>query len=332
MLKDHPAYRSLPLPSNAPFKLGPSPGRNWGAFATMNISVGTRVLSEKPLFVIHKPHEFITEHDVRDALQKLTINDRKQFKQIQLESGTPPFVLQDTFAENCFCLPKAGHAYGLFPLMSRFNHSCVPNAKIPKTHMGQETISIYAVRDIKAGEEITFCYNPDFEGRRTVQRHMALRFKCDCVACLPGTRFHQLSELRRNLIRGLLFLTRGADPPTMEDMQSSPIITDLKMRREAAEFAIPLTSRFVYGLLTMCLLEDEGLLDHLMRGRIEAVIASQVKWFDTPENKRLAEAAMKTQSVRRRLEIALPMWGKPDIADKVLPDVLRTLMGVVLWF
>lgn len=134
------------------------------------------------------------------------------------------------------------------------------------------------------------------------------------------------------MIRGLLYLTRGADPPSMEDLQSSPIITDPKLRKKAQDFGIPLTTRFVYGLLTMFLLEEEGLLDHLMRDRIEPMIARQVAWFDTPENRKIAEAAMKAGSIRKSVEIAFLFWGKYDIADEVTPGVLRTLMGVVLWF
>lgn len=47
-------------------------------------------------------------------------------------------------------------AQGLFILLSRFNHSCIPNASM---RMGKgDSISCVAIKDIRPDEEITFCY------------------------------------------------------------------------------------------------------------------------------------------------------------------------------
>src|SRR5947207_818289 len=60
-----------------------------------------------------------------------------------------------------------------FLLHSRFNHSCIPNSKVPD--ISGEIIAMFATRDIVAGEEITFCYNSDFECRAKHARHQELR-------------------------------------------------------------------------------------------------------------------------------------------------------------
>ena len=73
------AYRSLHVPSDAPFELKPSSGKGWSAFATRRIERGAMILREKPLFVIRKPHEEITEEDVWAAFQQLIPSEKQQF-------------------------------------------------------------------------------------------------------------------------------------------------------------------------------------------------------------------------------------------------------------
>jgi hypothetical protein len=43
-------------------------------------------------------------------------------------------------------------------------------------------------------------------------------------ACIPGSLFHQLGDMRRTLIRGLNFLPTGADPIGQRLKSTSPII------------------------------------------------------------------------------------------------------------
>lgn len=47
--------------------------------------------------------------------------------------------------------------------------------------------------------------------RQGTERHDMLQFICRCKAYMPGTGFHTLSELRRRLMRGLMFLVFGRD-------------------------------------------------------------------------------------------------------------------------
>jgi hypothetical protein len=57
-------------------EMKPSPGKGWGAFATRRIERGAMILREKPLFVIRKPHEEITEEDVWAAFQQLIPSEK----------------------------------------------------------------------------------------------------------------------------------------------------------------------------------------------------------------------------------------------------------------
>jgi hypothetical protein len=66
------AYHSTHIPHDAPFRLGVLSGKGWGAFATRRIPKGDKILQEKPLFVIRKPHWMIEERDIVAAYHSLT--------------------------------------------------------------------------------------------------------------------------------------------------------------------------------------------------------------------------------------------------------------------
>ncbi|EED22476.1 hypothetical protein TSTA_059740 [Talaromyces stipitatus ATCC 10500] len=148
MFQGHP-YHSLQVPSDEPFKLKPSPGKGWGAFATRRIERGSIIFTEKPLFVIRKPHTEITEGDVWAAFQQLSPSEKEQFLCLR-DNGSRSFTyMEEAFAENSFAISrdnslrsKGTSIHGLFLLHSRFNHSCIPNSKIPNTD--QEIITSFA--------------------------------------------------------------------------------------------------------------------------------------------------------------------------------------------
>ena len=82
---------------------------------------------------------------------------------------------------------------GIFPSLSRFNHSCVPSAEFRwNEKLFQQEIR--AIRDIVPGEEITLCYfTVEVMEQSKVDRQKYLEghygFTCDCQACsLEGKR------------------------------------------------------------------------------------------------------------------------------------------------
>ncbi|KAJ5963422.1 uncharacterized protein N7479_003298 [Penicillium vulpinum] len=327
MSTGHP-YRSLRVPDKVPFELRPSPGKGWGAFATRRIARGSRILSEKPIFIIRRPHTEITDDHVTIAFKKLLPKQKAQFLLLH-DNGAKRFTsMNEAFAENSFNIANSDRnepeAHGLFPLHSRFNHSCIPNAKIP--NVTGEVISSFATKDIHAGEEINFCYNTDFECRTRYERHQALRFTCQCMACLPGTSFRRLSDIRRRLIRGLQYLTRGVDLDRNGQKQTShPIIVDSKLRMMAETFSIPLSSRWIYALLTIFFLEEEGLLDDFMEARLRPSLTKTVQFFKSESNQSIVRKAMQQNTWLKKLQVGFKLYGREDAVDYELTLALRRL-------
>lgn len=94
------------------------------------------ILREKPLFVIRKPGEEITEEDVWTAFQQLVPSDKQQFLYLRDNASRPFTHMTQACAENSFAISNSITAqandppiHGLFLLHSRFNHSCIPNSR-----------------------------------------------------------------------------------------------------------------------------------------------------------------------------------------------------------
>jgi hypothetical protein len=285
------------------------------------------ILREKPLFVIRKPPEEITEHELWAVFHQLAPREKQQFMCLRDNASRPFSSMTDALAENSFRISKSPPAHGMFLLHSRFNHSCIPNSKIPET--STETIQSFAIRDIVPGEEITFCYNTDFEYRTARDRHRELRFMCDCRACLIGTPFQQLSDMRRTLIRGLQYLMRGVDLDGQRH-GSSPIIVDRNLKRVAEDLSIPISSRLIYQLLTMILVDDEGLLDDFRLERMKPGILPVSKWFRTDSNVTIARRAIAQETWLGKFCVASTLFGRGDEADADVAMALRLRHGLFM--
>ncbi|XWW99673.1 hypothetical protein V2A60_007684 [Cordyceps javanica] len=164
-----------------------------------------------------------------------------------------PFTIEPAFAENSFNISdNTSPARGFFVLHSRFNHSCLPNCKIPDS-IQNNTIISFATRSINVGEELFLCYEPDFEARTAANRSSILGFTCCCQAYLPGSSFQQYSDLRRRLVRGLNYLIQGVDLDGKKQIRGRPLIVDLDLKQTAERRQLKLSSLFFYNLLTMAL-------------------------------------------------------------------------------
>ncbi|KAI0529789.1 hypothetical protein GGR58DRAFT_495665 [Xylaria digitata] len=322
----HHPYRTLQVPSDAPFELRPSLGKGWGAFTTRRIERGTLILREKPLFVIRKPHEEITEADLWTRFQQLAPEEKQQFLCLRDNASGHFASLELAFAENSFAISKSPEAHGLFLLHSRFNHSCIPNTKLPDSF--KEIAQSYATRNIVAGEEITICYNSDFECRTRSDRHQSLRFVCDCKACITGTPFQQLSDMRRTLIRGLQYLTLGVDINGQRQSSASPLIFDFELKDAAENMSIPLFARLIYNLLAIYLLEEEGLLDDFMVERLLPGTSLVSALFKTESNARISRLSMAQDTWLGKFCVACQLYGRKDVADHECAVILRTLRGL----
>ncbi|KAI0117005.1 hypothetical protein F4814DRAFT_414855 [Daldinia grandis] len=94
--------------------------------------------------------------------------------------------------------PDGKYGSGIFSLYTRINHSCVPNA-YNSWNPTLERLTIHAIHDIKAGEQIFVDYIGNTcrtRKQRGVSLHIAWGITCNCAACTDDT----LDQLRYRML------------------------------------------------------------------------------------------------------------------------------------
>ncbi|KAH9208603.1 hypothetical protein DL95DRAFT_395098 [Leptodontidium sp. 2 PMI_412] len=161
------------------------PGKGKGIIVTQNITPGTLLLSEAPLIKTDVVQSLTTaEQDLENALGKLSISEQENFR--TLHTNFPENTeekLIGIIRSNAYPLGPDTEVGGLFADIARINHSCLPNTVQHWDELlGKQTI--YAVRPIANGEEITTCYQP---GGTSSKRKEILKeffkFDCTCELC-----------------------------------------------------------------------------------------------------------------------------------------------------
>ncbi|KAJ5374871.1 hypothetical protein N7517_006877 [Penicillium concentricum] len=196
MVSANPISKLNPL-----YEIQPVPGKGQGLVARFNIVKGQLIISEKPLFTTSNVTSAITmEKQIAIELRKLPKDAQRQFLSLHNNfPGKQPFSgIVRTNALPCGAESSIG---GIYPTISRINHSCLPNA-----HNSWDSASghenIYAVRFIRAGDEVTIPYDhggPSDERRSHLKD--AFGFDCDCRTCSRQPEELQQSDERRRQIQ-----------------------------------------------------------------------------------------------------------------------------------
>ncbi|KAJ7176606.1 SET domain-containing protein [Mycena filopes] len=152
------------------------------------------VADTKPLFVLRESNGLneITR-DVHSAAERLSASALLQL--LSLHSSYGGDILVSTYRTNA--LPD-----GLCIVASRFNHSCLPNARY-SFHTPTKSIRIFALTDIAPGEELRVSYlasrNVYGSTRAERQRRFlaSFNFVCVCPACSLTGAALEASDARR---------------------------------------------------------------------------------------------------------------------------------------
>jgi hypothetical protein len=196
------------------YKVTKIEGKGLGCVAISDIKKGSLILSEKLQLCVKTEekegssmwiksllksfyqmskadqHEYMTLHNKFNNIQNFqNSEDIQKIENSKLEIGK---IEQDPekaekILEICGIYSTNSFEEGFCFKMSRFNHSCQPNASSINVN-GQEWSELRAIENIKAGKEINFSYLSKFAGfRNTKYRRQKLLkkwgFFCSCDLC-----------------------------------------------------------------------------------------------------------------------------------------------------
>lgn len=232
------------------------------------------ILTEKPLFVVPNSNSKIFSagyagyEDYANVLLGMTSAEKDQAKLLlppgedMLNPSSLRLIHVANWIRNDPYRPPSSPSDGCYALYARLNHSCVPNCIGWSTPTGQHDAlvpgaSIVATRSIDTGDEIVISYHSNRLNTMTMrERSKLLRFTCTCQVC-SGTASQRLcSDLRRRLLRGVIYLMQGHDEKHMTEQQPQlPLIVDpaLKLRAERGEHKPSMSFVYAALMLAACL-------------------------------------------------------------------------------
>ncbi|GAA6030660.1 hypothetical protein JCM8097_006259 [Rhodosporidiobolus ruineniae] len=255
-------------PHNPLFEVRPTRNGWLGAFASTDIPQGTLVLDDKPLFTLDAPlqaylfsraqsgqsggptpiegddedeeppktlEEFL-DKAIRTNLRWRTEDQRKQFWELANTRGAPEAY--GIFTTNA--VQTRDETGGLFLWLSRFNSSCRPTLSRPAWDSSSGSTKLYALRDISAGEELTWTYlnvTYEFEGAeaRKAEMFRVFEFECACDACAGvgmSEEERKASERRLLQLRRLKEQLKGTEEDEDSEARAATLRRMAKLSRE----------------------------------------------------------------------------------------------------
>ena len=177
----------------AGYKIANAGDKGLGAFALQVFRRGDLIIEEAPLFKIRKQDDGgpIDLQSVAAAIDRLPSEEVQKYVSLKnthaaAEGGrydNPFFGIYSTNAHQM----DSDHS-GIFLEVSRFNHSCSPNARY-SWNPDIKRMRVYALRDIACGDEIFVSYlaSRSVYGSSREERQTGLMkkymFTCACTAC-----------------------------------------------------------------------------------------------------------------------------------------------------
>ncbi|KAG5651531.1 hypothetical protein H0H81_008293 [Sphagnurus paluster] len=212
-LPNFPSPMLSPPPSAPrPYVVQPAPGMGKGVFANMDFKPGSLIMCERPLAIFPAmipcgidgtPHPQISFKAFVEWMQP---EYRKVFCGLYNCKSTAKDDLLGIVNTNCIYVGRLPGSYnGLYGAvgieLSRFNHSCTPNAQ-ERWDLQSMSFHVRALRPIKKGEQIFISYCSLLRSRTERQQELSQKygFKCACECCSLPPKDSARSDARRGAL------------------------------------------------------------------------------------------------------------------------------------
>ncbi|KAJ3502509.1 hypothetical protein NMY22_g18559 [Coprinellus aureogranulatus] len=236
----------LPSPTVAltdldpPYEVLSTPHKGFGMFAKRPIPKGSLILIEHPACIIpgFASDDLTTEdyEKVGRSIPPEVYAEVEKMANCRTKEECPT-TIEGVARTNALTLglefppgfdkvdprPVARHYGGLFLKIGRCNHSCGPNAAW-KWDFPSLSSTLFALRDIRAGDEICHTYVNPLQSREERWKKLKpdYRFECDCPWCTLPTPEAQAESDRNREYVGMYLQTR----PTYSKWSVDPCLPD----------------------------------------------------------------------------------------------------------
>jgi hypothetical protein len=191
------------------------PAKGKGIVAIKDIPEGTRILCEEPVITLP---DGLPEYELLSRIhrQVAALDDYKLKVFLSMHNihtyGNAAERYLGIFKTNALPIEVEDNDGGIFLEACRINHACDNNAQ-KSWNRNIKRHTVHALRDIKAGEEITIYYLAAHTGRKNRQMKLQMKFDfiCSCRLCsLPSAESKQCdARLERILELGSIIDRHG---------------------------------------------------------------------------------------------------------------------------
>lgn len=193
------------------YKIASAGDKGLGAFALQMFRRGDLIIAEAPLFSIRKQDDGgpIDLKSVAAAVNSLSSEEVQKYvslKNADVDGGRYTNPFSGIYSTNAY--QTGSGSSGIFLEISRFNHSCSPNART-SWNPDINRMRVYALRDIALGDEIFVSYlaSRNVYGSSRAERQTRLTsrymFTCACAACGLQGPAAVASDKRRLQVKAL---------------------------------------------------------------------------------------------------------------------------------
>ncbi|KAG6004958.1 hypothetical protein E4U21_000581 [Claviceps maximensis] len=270
------------------FDIRDVPGKGRGLIAREEIPRGTLVLVEKPLVVVPPVSASASISAIGEAVKWNIANQLRQrsrtevrqflslhnnFRRRRRGGGGTLHPFHGIFQTNALPCGPGSSTGAVYATVSLINHSCRPNCG-HSWDSEAEHETIYAIRDIVAGEEITITY---LEGGSHAERAESLNvsfgFACSCELCRLSTAELRASDDRRARMK---LLDRAIEIPLRIASQPRECLQDCRsllglLDEEYSGSATALHARTYYDAFQICIAHGDQARARIFAERSYAV-------------------------------------------------------------
>ncbi|KAH8664377.1 hypothetical protein BX600DRAFT_512419 [Xylariales sp. PMI_506] len=260
MVAPTPSKVPTGLPETDLFTIEAIPSKGKGLVAQKPIPAGTLLISEPPLFTtatLTNPATF--EKDLGAIIRALPKEGQRAFLSLHNNFPGQPNPFSNIVRSNGYPLGPNSDAGGLFPLIARMNHSCRANAQ-HSWNEGRSAQTVYAVRDIAPGEELTLSYHnggPSSERRAALKQFFGFDCACEGGCALPAA---ELAASDARLRQAEVLDERIGDPRRARQQPAEALgfCRELRAVHEAEGVADLRAARLYYDAFQICAMHGDG--------------------------------------------------------------------------
>ncbi|KAG5730276.1 SET domain-containing protein 5 [Termitomyces sp. T112] len=254
-----PVKGSFPFTS-IPFDIKEVPGQGRGTFAMHAFNIGDIIWDEYPMFVapvgLYAQSVLSPEYYFKIAIDNLPPHYNSLFYELHNCRSNDPQDVRGIIDTNAIDIgrlpgPYEGKHMGIFPTISRVNHSCSPNADYI-WNLRTFTCHLVALRHIAAGEQIFIAYTPISDPRTSRQEYLRSKyaFTCTCASCTLPKDLSVRSDIKRKILSSAL----DAVPKQQKEHEGA-------LRQWVADLSLPDDHLLKPARFLMQIMEEEQAFD-----------------------------------------------------------------------